>query len=318
MPKNRFCLTPNEDLPSLPWDFSQRPMNAEVVAAAKAKGFTAVSRLAKYGYYALRCDRCRAMTAARHSVVLDSQPTCHECTAQKHKDMAARLGLTLLRRDPTRRHYAVYHLNCGHEVTVQMKLLDRVEAGETRLRCNVCLFARYQAQATEQGWTLIGPDPSGRANYRQYRHDSCRTLQSVAVVNMRTGRFDCSSCGQTWSAAASALYAMRFSLADGEPVVKLGYSRNPSSRLQHQLLSGQTATGEILRIVPMPTGSAAIRSEKAMHKTLREELPEAVIPTHRIAGQIKVRSEIYAIEALPRILALLDGQAARLEAGPAA
>ena len=44
-------------------------------------------------------------------------------------DIAAQLGLTLRRRDPSRRHYAVYGLNCGHEVTVQMKLLDRVAAG---------------------------------------------------------------------------------------------------------------------------------------------------------------------------------------------
>lgn len=318
MPKKKFCLDPDPDFQRLPLDFSTRPMNAAVVAAAKAKGFTAVSRLVKSGYYALRCDRCRAMTAARHSVVLDSQPTCHGCIAQKHKDMAARLGLTLVRRDESHRHYATYRLRCGHEARLQMRLLDRVAAGETGLRCDVCLFARHQAQAAEQGWTLVGPDPSSGPNYRKYRHDLCGALQSVAIANMRTGRFDCGSCGQTWSAAASALYGMRFSLADGEPVVKLGFSRNPSSRLNHQLLSGQTATGEILRIVPMPTGSAAIRSEKAMHKTLREELPQSVVPAHRITGQIKVRSEIYTIEALPRILALLDGQAARLEAGAAA
>lgn len=318
MPKNRFCLAPNKDLLGLHGEFSHRPMNAVIVAVAKAKGFTAISRVTKNSYYALRCDRCGGLTAARHSVVRDSQPTCHACLADQHRSRAADLGLTLVARDDGKRQNAIYLLPCGHEGRRQMNLLRRVAAGETALRCDVCVIARQDAEAAARGWRLIGPDPSGKVSYRLYKHEGCGALQSVAIVNMKTGRFDCNACGQTWSAAPSALYAMRFVLADGEPVAKLGYSRDPVSRLNHQLLSGFSKTGEILRVVSMPSGAAAIRAEKEMHKTLRAELPGAVVPAHRIAGQIKVRSEIYAIEALPRILALLDSQAACIEAEAAA
>lgn len=131
---------------------------------------------------------------------------------------------------------------------------------------------------------------------------------------MLTGRFTCSGCGETWSTAPSAIYLMRFQLANGETVVKMGYSRNPASRLNYQLQVGLDRTGEVLRTVKLLTGRAALREEKAMHRRLKNELPHALVPHERFAGQIRVGSEIYTRDALPLITALLDDLAARLAA----
>ena len=107
---------------------------------------------------------------------------------------------------------------------------------------------------------------------------------------------------------------MRFRLADGAPVIKLGFSRNPASRLNHQLQSGLTRTGELLRVINLPTGRAALHAEQILHRRVETSLPHTIVPQARYDGQIKVLSEIYTLDALPLVTTLLDDLAARLAA----
>ena len=107
-------------------------------------------------------------------------------------------------------------------------------------------------------------------------------------------------------AAQSNLYAMRFTLANSQELVKLGYSRDPDSRLLHQLQIDRDMPCEILRRVPMQTGHEAIRVEKRLHAKLRTRHPQAIVDPLVYRGKIRVRSEIYDAALTQEVLALLD------------
>lgn len=306
MPKEQFCLngTP-EDLKG-DFAFNDNPMNESVVAASALKGFIAVSRLKKNGYYALRCIACGEILRARHSVILHCHPTCRSCLAKKHRIAAKVAGLRLLRRDPGSRHHAFFLAECGHEIRREFDLVQRTARGEAGVRCETCVADEHGAAAEARGWDLIGPDPEGRVSHRLYRHHACGHEQPVAVANMQSGRFGCGNCGAAWPAAPSALYVMQFELRGDVTAIKFGFSRDPDSRLTYQLLSGLETRGCLLRIVAMPSGAAAIRAEKAAHRRIRAEMPEALLPQNLFRGQIRVKSEIYDPVALPLISAMLD------------
>lgn len=281
---------------------------------AEKKGFSIAARVADRLHLALRCDVCGGLTKTKLFVLMNNRPLCAPCLEARQIATAEAAGVTMLRRDLSHRHYAFYAAPCGHELRRQFALIEQVSRGEVSLRCELCLTAKHAAEADEQGWTLLGADPDGRVAYRLYRHNKCGAEQSVSLGNMHTARFDCAGCGESWSAAPSHIYLMRFQLGNGDTVVKMGYSRNPTSRLHHQLQVGLTRTGELLRVVAVPTGRAALREEKAMHRRVKTDLPQAPVPGLHFAGQIKVKSEIYTPEALPLLTALLDDLAARLAA----
>ena len=283
-------------------------------AMAKKKNYSIAARVADRLHLALRCDVCCGLTKTKLFVLMNAQPLCAPCLHARQIAAAAAAGVTMLRRDPSHRHYAYYAAPCGHELRRQFAKIEQVSRGQKALRCEVCLHDKHAGDAAEQGWTLLGADPGGQAAYRLYRHNACGADQSVSLGNMHSGRFDCAGCGESWSAAPSHIYLMRFQLANGDTVVKLGYSRNPTSRLNHQLQVGLTRTGELLRVVAVPTGRAALCEEKAMHRRVKSDLPHAPVPGLSFAGQIKVKSEIYTPEALPLMTALLDDLAARLAA----
>ncbi|CUI00341.1 hypothetical protein PHA8399_02472 [Leisingera aquaemixtae] len=122
------------------------------------------------------------------------------------------------------------------------------------VRCETCHSRKEQKEAAAQGWALIGADPDRDPNYRLYRHRECGHTQRVARVNMQTGRFGCGKCGDDWPAAPSHLYAMQFKLPNGAQLVKLGFSRNPDSRLRHQLMKDHSVDAQILKTVRMASG----------------------------------------------------------------
>lgn len=130
---------------------------------------------------------------------------------------------------------------------------------------------------------------------------------------MQTGRFGCHKCGDGWCAAPSALYAMSFTLANGRNLVKLGYSRDPESRLLHQLRIDPEMPCELLRTVPMASGQAALRIEKRLHRDLRRRHPSAVIDPQNFRHALRVRSEIYDASLTPVVLEMLN----RIETPPA-
>ncbi len=56
----------------------------------------------------------------------------------------------------------------------------------------------------------------------------------------------------------------------------------------------------------MPSGQVALRIEGALHRQLKAEHPDKVIPRADLAGWINVTSEIYAAEAERIIRRMLD------------
>lgn len=61
--------------------------------------------------------------------------------------------------------------------------------------------------------------------------------------------------------APGFLHVMLFTLENGRELVKLGFSRDPESRLHFQLKSNAEMPCELLRTVPMDTGKMALQVE---------------------------------------------------------
>ncbi|PYE82204.1 GIY-YIG nuclease family protein [Pseudoroseicyclus aestuarii] len=286
------------------FDAPIRPHWAEL---AHAKGFRIARRIRDRSWLELECRTCRGLTPMRLWVLTSAQPHCRPCMEARWRKTAQAAGLTFLRRCPDHRHYAHYRAPCGHEVRRQFAFVERMARSETDALCRICMEARDAAEAEQRGWRLLGPDPRGTSHYRLYAHeDGCGAEQRIARANMQTGRFSCGTCGEDWPAAPSALYLMRLDLPGLGRVVKLGYSRDPWSRMTYQLGIGGQGRAELLAVVPMPTGREAYNREQALHARLKTEIPQHIVPRAELEGVIRVVSEIYRAEAEPRILGLLD------------
>ena len=122
--------------------------------------------------------------------------------------MAAAAGVTFLGPDPDRRGYGRFRAPCGHVLQRQFELIERVAKGATGLRCETCHAEREASEARRFGWERLGHCPSGRPNYRLYRH-TCGHVQRVAQANMLWGQCDCAGCGLGWNAKPSFLYLLR-------------------------------------------------------------------------------------------------------------
>ena len=194
----------------------------------------------------------------------------------------------------------------GKPGLVQFELVKRMAAGLAEIRCETCHATTESGEAESRGWSLTSADPSGNPNYRIYSHSKCGHDQRIARANMQSGRFSCGRCGEDWPGAASYVYVMAFTLASGREVVKLGFSRNPDSRLTYQLQRDSEMPCQILRVVPMATGHAALCAEKAMHKDLKRTHPDAALDPQAWHGQIRVKTEIYDGTLTPVILSMLD------------
>lgn len=272
---------------------------------ARAKGFELIARLEDRYHLALRCDVCGAVNKVKAFTLRTAQPQCRACTHGNWEKDAATAGATFLHRDEQDRHYAIYRLACGHEVRRQFELMGRAATGAIAVRCETCHAAKEAAEAQIRGWTLVAPDPEGDANYRLYAHDACGHEQRMARANVQSGRFSCGKCGEDWPAAPSYLYAMHFTLPDGQRLVKLGFSRNPESRMNYQLRRSPDVDCSLLIKVPMPSGQAAMRLEKAMHKEIRKENPEAIVSARAWGTHLRVRTEVYADSLTIKIMTKL-------------
>lgn len=281
-------------------------------AEARLKGFEITGRIRDRYHLALRCHACSHVHESRIYTLMSAQPQCPACMIARLQEDADAAGLTHIDRDPGHRHYSLYAAPCGHTLRRQHEIIRRAASGSTDLRCDVCHAARAAKEASDRGWMLIGADPQGDVNYRLYQHaNGCGASQRIARANMQTGRFDCTACGVGWASAQSFLYAMRFTLASGRELVKLGFSRDPESRLLHQLQIDRAMPCKVLRTVPMPSGRAALSTEKRMHARIRRHHPGAMVNPQAYRKQIRVGSEIYDATLTSVVLAMLDGVSGR-------
>ena len=275
-------------------------------AAASAKGFKIVQRIKDRYHLLLACQSCGLAHASKIFVLMNSQPQCPHCIEARWQADAAAAGLKWAGRDPEDRHYGHYIAPCGHNLRRQFEMVKRAAEGLCSVRCEICHADKEQAEAEERGWHLIGEDTGGNQNYRLYRHASCGHEQRIARANMQTSRFACGQCGEDWPAAPSYLYAMQFRLASGLRLVKLGFSRNPDSRLRHQLLKHRDLDAKILKTVPMATGQLALQAEKRLHAKLQAGFSDQVAPPELYSDALRVRSEVYFADAAQVIFAMLD------------
>ncbi|WP_238394020.1 GIY-YIG nuclease family protein [Rhodovulum sulfidophilum] len=272
---------------------------------AETKGFEITARVDDRYHLMLRCHSCGGAHRSKLHVLMTCQPLCPHCMDARWRKDAEAAGLIWLGRDPDDRHYGFYQAPCGHKLRRQFELVKRIAAGECAHRCERCQHEKEEAEARARGWSLIGPAPTKGPGYRRYRH-ACGHEQTIARANMQSGRFNCANCGEGWSTAPSFIYCMRFALPGLAPLVKLGFSRNPDSRLHWQLKRSPDLSGQILRSVPIRNGHTAQSLEKKMHAALRRDHRDSVIPPDQYRPWLRVKSEIYAAGLEPTILELLD------------
>lgn len=274
---------------------------------AASKGFDILKRIRDRYHLLLACRACGATHVSKLFVLMNNQPLCPHCIELRWQADAKAAGLQWAGRDPESRHHGFYIADCSHRLRRQFELVKRAAEGICDLRCELCHSRKEQEEAAARGWELIGPDPDGDPNYRLYRHLECGHSQRVARANMQTERFGCGGCGENWPAAPSHLYAMQFKLLNGALLVKLGFSRNPDSRLRHQLMKDHSVDAQILKTVRMASGQLALQTEKRLHARLKDAFPDSIAPPDLYSGSINVRSEIYFAEVTREILRMLDG-----------
>lgn len=287
------------------------PVPPDWKAIAAAKGYAIAARVIDRLHLALRCERCGTLSLSRVFTVRSAQPLCPGCLKAKRSGAADAAGARLLRPDRDDTRYAVYALPCGHEVRRQFELIARAAAGETGIRCDTCHAAVLEAEAQARGWSVHGPDPAGDPRYRLYVHaaSGCGHLQRIARANIISGRVNCARCGTGWASAGSALYLMGFDLPGYGRVLKLGFSRDPASRLAFQLKPRSDLDGRLLHVVPIASGHRALCAERRLHAELRRRHPQAVVPQRAFRGLINVGSEIYDAGIKPEISLMLDALA---------
>ena len=276
---------------------------------AKAKGFTFVSRVTDRYRCVLRCHACGTKAVVRINVLRDHQPLCHTCIYQRRAAAARALGAELIAADHGSRHYGHYRLRCGHVVRRQYLRVEKAAAGGHAIDCESCREIRYGTAARAFGWTLDGPARGRRPGYRSYRH-GCGHAQDVSIGNMAWGDASCGACAQNWAGKPSYIYLFRIDLP-GLPVVKMGYSARPAKRLRHQLGIPRGVGTEILRVMLLSSGNAAVREESACHRAMRERHTHLIVPKSMFGDAINTQGEIYHASALPILHALLDEVATR-------
>ncbi|MBV0893501.1 GIY-YIG nuclease family protein [Paracoccus sp. Z118] len=271
---------------------------------AQEKGYEIVGRVIDRFHLVLRHEDCGAEMVSKVFTLRTAEPVCPTCLDTRRRELCAAAGVSYLGRGGHPNYFRIL-LPCGHETVRQQELLERVRQGKTAIRCDACLGERLKDEARARGWELIGADPEDDPSYRHYRHD-CGHVQRVAVANMTTGRFTCGGCSDGWTRDKSFLYAMRFVLKTGRDVIKVGFSRDPESRLRHQLITDRDQYARLIRTVAVPSGREAIRREKELHTTLGRRYPDAVLHRSEFADEVKVVSEIYCASIEPEIMRLLD------------
>ncbi|WP_281969130.1 GIY-YIG nuclease family protein [Roseovarius nanhaiticus] len=293
------------------WREYPRTISDDLQKIAAEKGYRIDRGIRDHQHVVLECLTCGGHTAQRIATLRTAQPACAPCQlAARHSDAEA-VGITLLRRDDDHRHDYWYLLPCGHEKRLQWTRVQRLAREGfvpncSGFHCEPCYKQELKNTAAQWGWSLVGADPDENPNYRLLSHDACGHQQRVATANIETGRFNCGACGECWTAAESIIYLMRFRVPEFGTFVKAGFSKNPDSRMRHQLGLREDVEAEILDEVPTPSGQVAIRLEKDLHRRLRAAHPGKVVPRERLRPWVKVTSEIYTADAEPIIRRMLD------------
>lgn len=280
-------------------------------AIAKQKGYRIDRRVRNRLHVALECLGCGAHTAHRVFNLRSAQPACGGCQNAARLVDAAKAGFAFKSRDEAHRHYATYILPCGHEARLQRGRVGKLAKegpapGGRGYHCAICYARKLNDQAAKLGWSLIGADPKGDANYRLLEHDTCGYRQRVATGNLATGRFGCGGCSESWVSAPSALYMMRFGVPGRGVYVKLGYSCRPYRRMRSELGLRHDVEADLIDELPMPSGQVALHAELALHSQLAADHPEMVISREELADWINVTCEVYTADAEPIIRRLLD------------
>lgn len=280
---------------------------------AQEKGYEITARVRDRYHLVLRHDACGKEMIAKVFTLRTAEPVCPTCLDRRRRELCAAAGVTYLGRSDHPNYLRIL-LPCGHGTMRQQELLERVRQGRTAIRCEACLEERLQDEARARSWELIGADPAGDPNYRTYRHDDCGHVQRVAVANMQTGRFTCGGCSDSWTRDKSYIYLMRFVLKNGREAIKVGFSRDPQSRLRHQLITERDQDARLVRTIGIAMGREAIRREKELHVTLRRLHPDAVLDRAEFADEVRVVSELYDASLKGEIMRRLDDLEMRVKA----
>lgn len=124
--------------------------------------------------------------------------------------------------------------------------------------CGQCLQLKYETEAKDCGIVFMNKVSRGINNYKL----DCGHTQNIHISAVRNNEWLCRKCNKTYFELPSSLYLLQMKSQDFS-WLKLGYTNNLKVRVRsYKLINTEW---NLLNIVPVPTGSQAIKIEQSLH-----------------------------------------------------
>lgn len=190
---------------------------------------------------------------------------CTECYENKIKQSALEFGFEYIGASTKGPHYRLCRvIDCGHYKDVQV---HDITGRPCKGVCKECIEIKHRREAEHFDLELIGQAENCDPNYRKYKMNCCGGLQDIMVTHVRRGNFNCQHCGNSFMDTESFLYIIKMQYENSN-WLKFGFSKDVEKRIKDYGLIDGVLTN-VHRVVKVPTGRFAIKTEKSIHKLFK-------------------------------------------------
>jgi hypothetical protein len=237
----------------------QQCQEQKLVVEASANGSVEWLRQTRENYGLYRFIECQHEQEITNSNVKRGTFKCQQCQEQKRRGEAATNGRVEWMQQ-TRRGCGLYRfIECRHEQEIAN---SSVKTGE--FKCQQCQEQKWVAEAQANGrvewlrWT--------RKSYGLYRFIKCRHEQEIRNGSIKTGRFVCHTCEESWATKPSNLYLHEIRYGD-TTLLKFGRAQDVEHRIKGYGLPAD-ATVVTLKTWAYATGAQADRVESLINSAV--------------------------------------------------
>lgn len=240
--------------------------------------------------FTAKCKTCGNVEVKK----ADRISRCSNCMVISWKENAIKQGCEFIRHSSPSR--SIYRLQCGHEQEIpDAKMRDGI------FRCKICHETMLVKDAEACGAKIHLDDHRMVGTSSKYAYTlKCGCRQYVRRDSVLRGRIYCEKCDDVFYKEPNSIYLLKVHRED-DSWLKLGVSFDIERRKEEYGLGDVEIV--LLKTVSFPTGFAAIKEEKKLHKSLKE---------HNLdwdSMRSKMKSgftECYSVDAEHLILDLLD------------
>lgn len=277
-----------------------------IVTLAKERGLTVLDQCKNPLFRVVKRDVCGHVSEVRHSNLVtrveatrELDFTCEQCYENRLKEEADAADMTYLGAALSKggvfRHYKFN--KCGHTRDINASCV-----GRGNFVCSDCKEDRYKEEARNAGLLYLGFSSKSSDCKRLYQLP-CGHNKEIRMDHARDRSYLCDTCVDSYYTKPSGIYLLKIKSIDGFIWLKLGFSKSLDIRKSNYGL-GKDCTITVIRIVDVPTGSAAVKVEKSWHKLLKPlRLDKNLMKKyHKSSGF----TECYSLVAEDQILLLMS------------